>query len=108
MIGRVAECFPRINFWVYTRSYRVNDDMARVIAGLADNYANLRVWYSTDPELPPVPDRCEARIFESESEARSAGYAVCPEQVGRKANCEECRLCIDITKDTFRLAFIRH
>jgi hypothetical protein len=108
MIGRIAEYFPRINFWVYTRSYRVNDNLALAIAGLADNYANLRVWYSTDPELPPVPDRCEARIFETEEDARQAGYAVCPEQVGRKESCEDCRLCIDITKDKFRLAFIRH
>jgi hypothetical protein len=106
MIMRIAEYFPRINFWVYTRSYRI-PEIATVLNTL-ETYDNVRVWYSTDPELPPVPDKLEARIFENEWDARAAGYAVCPEQVGRKESCEDCRLCIDITKDTFRLAFIRH
>jgi len=109
MIGLIAQDFPRINFWVYTRSYRVSS-IAPWIEWIdnTDRYPNLRVWYSTDPDTPMVPDRREARIFETEREARDAGFAVCPEQIGRKANCEECRLCIDITKPTFRLAFIRH
>jgi len=108
MVGRIAEYYPRINFWLYTRSYHVDDKLTLVIEGLAENYGNIRVWYSTDPELPPVPNRCEARIFDTVAEARAQGYAVCPEQIDRKPDCETCRLCIDITKDTFKLALIRH
>jgi hypothetical protein len=109
MIGLIAADYPRINFWLYTRSYR-DRSIGPWIEWLDDTerYPNLRVWYSTDPDMPAVEGKREARIFESESEARAEGYAVCPEQVGRKDNCESCRLCIDITKPVFRLAFIRH
>lgn len=107
MIGRIANDFPSLRFFLYTRSYRVTELEAAII-DLETNYPNLKVWYSTDPSVPMQPDHRDARVFDDAAEAKTAGYVVCPEQSGRKASCSDCGLCFDITKPTFKLAFVTH
>lgn len=107
MIARIATDYPHIRFWLYTRSYRV-PALLPLIVDLETNYDNLKVWRSTDESVAMQPNHRDARAFDTAAEAKAAGFVVCPEQTGRKADCESCGLCFDITKPVFRLAFVKH
>jgi hypothetical protein len=107
MIGRIVAAYPAIDFWLYTRSYRVAAILPE-IERLETDYPNLKVWRSTDSSVEPQPLARDARAFETAIEAKAAGYTVCPEQTGAKESCEDCGLCFKISKPTFKLAFVKH
>lgn len=107
--ARVITDHPHIPFWFTTRAWTV-EKLRVAIEELLFPIANLRVWGSTDKTLglPPEGWR-EARIFDTQDEAREAGYTVCPKQATPKRHdtCSTCGLCWR-AKPLFRLAFIQH
>lgn len=108
IIRRVVESRPEVEFYLYTRSYRVTA-IRRAVEKQLFQLPNLHVWGSTDPTMPPAPKGWrEARVFDTQEQARDGGFAViCPEQTGRKASCTDCGLCWH-AKPTAQLAFITH
>lgn len=80
---------PEVKFWAYTRSWRV-PELKKVLQKLHD-LPNMQLFASIDwtmGEQPPAGWRV-ARI---KGDDRFTGYA-CPEQDGRKPNCESCGYC---------------
>ena len=108
IIRRVCESRPDIQFFVYTRRWQ-DESMRRAIEEQLFELHNLTVWGSTDPSLPSVPEGWrEARVFDSFSEATKGGFGVhCPEQTGRRPDCESCGLCWKATPQA-KLAFATH
>ena len=100
--------FPGLTFYAYTRSW--TDPALRRTLIAMQHAPNVRLWASSDWTMQaPPPNWLEARVFRSIDDARAAGYAVCPEQLGAKASCEHCQLCWRVAPDSrFRLAFIDH
>lgn len=103
---RIARDLPELTFYAYTRSWNDPNIGPEAFDELR-SLPNFHLWASTDETMPAAPGWREARIFEHESDAREAGYAVCPEQVGRKPSCSACGLCWK-AGDKFKLAFVTH
>jgi hypothetical protein len=104
----LAREFDDRTFYAYTRAWtdrRIRRELERLSA-----LPNVRVWASSDWTMSdPPPGWLEARVFRSIADAHDAEFTVCPEQLGRRPSCEECRLCWQIPQDgAFRLAFIDH
>jgi hypothetical protein len=108
IIARAISSRPDIQFYLYTRSWRVAE-LREAIERQLFPLANLHVWGSTDPSCGEPPEGWRsARVFDSADDARAGGYSVvCPEQLGRKASCSECQLCWH-AKPNAKLAFIAH
>lgn len=114
---------PEVTCWAYTRSWRV----PRLLPALERLRAlpNVQLFASMDystPELPPLgwrrawidgdpradrsretPDHISDDnrvVFDGET-----SY-VCPEETGRRANCEECRYCF--RGQTHDVTFLKH
>jgi hypothetical protein len=106
---QMAGANPGLTFYLYTRSYAAGDLGLLAALAILEAKPNVWVWYSSDPTMDsPIPDNGrEARVFRSEGEAREAGYAVCPEQLGRKASCSDCGLYWKAGPG-FKLAFVEH
>jgi len=105
---RVAREFDSLTIYAYTRAWTdraIRRELDRMRA-----LPNVRLWASSDSTMSVPPgDWLEARVFPAIAEAEDAGFVVCPEQLGRRASCEECQLCWRIPPDSgFRLAFIDH
>lgn len=107
IIAAVTKSRPDVEFWLYTRSYRVTA-IRRAVEKQLFQLPNLHVWASTDPSMPAAPEGWrEARVFDTEGEAREARFPVCPEQTGLRPDCQSCGLCWH-AKPSARLAFISH
>lgn len=108
IIRRVCESRPDIEFYLYTRSYRI-EAIRRAIEAQLFELHNLTVWGSTDPSMPAVPVGWrEARVFDTFEEATEGGFGVhCPEQTGRRPDCQSCGLCWK-AKPSAKLAFAAH
>ena len=106
MVLRIVRRFPETRFFLYTRSWkdsRILEELRRV-----DSEPNAFVWFSTDAsETVPLPSGRIARIFADEESLRSAGYAYCPEQSGRRESCSDCQLCWT-AKPNAKLGFVVH
>lgn len=84
---------PDVAFWAYTRSWRVS----RLLPALEKLRAlpNLQLFASVDsttPETPPAGWRIAHAVPSFEAPDKPQGYA-CPEQTGRKPDCERCAYC---------------
>ncbi len=85
---------PDVQFFGYTRSWRVPEllyDLNR-LRGLP----NVQLFASVDKsrdELPPADWR-RAWLEDDSRIGMDVPSYVCPEQTGRKANCQECGYCI--------------
>lgn len=108
IIRRVCESRPDIEFYLYTRRWQ-SQLMREAIESQLFELHNLMVWGSTDPSMPSVPDGWrEARVFDSFEAATEGGFGVhCPEQTGRRPDCQSCRLCWT-AKPSAKLAFATH
>lgn len=108
IIRRMAELRPDVTFYLYTRSWRV-PGLKGLIEMQLFGLHNLTVWASTDDTSEEAPAGWrEARVFETFEHAKYEGYKVhCPEQTGRKPNCESCGLCFN-ARSNAKLAFARH
>ena len=97
-----AGVYPRVRFFAYTRSWRVPEllpDLEKLQA-----LDNVQLFASVDAsnirkhEWPPEEWRWAwlgaPSIITRVWQRQSPTYT-CPETTGRKANCEECRYCID-------------
>ena len=64
-------------------------------------------WIDGDPRLSETSSsqHYSCGPVEQAAELDSIGY-ICPEQTGRKLNCEECRYCFDGQKHD--VIFLRH
>lgn len=108
IIRAVCESRPDIEFYLYTRSWNAGAALREAIERELFPLANLTVWASSDPTMPPTPDGWrEARIYPDEATAREDRKPVCPEQTGKRASCTDCGLCWN-AKPTAVLAFIEH
>jgi hypothetical protein len=90
---RAIERRPDVLVWAYTRSWRVK----RLLPFLEQLRAlpNVQLFASTDPTISePTPDGWRvAHVVESFGNGdQPTGYA-CPEQTGRKRDCESCSYC---------------
>jgi hypothetical protein len=106
---------PDVKFWAYTRSWRIPELLPALERLRA--LPNVQLFASMDkntPTLPPVGWR-RAWIWPNEPRINwtiggilrgscqtvlsdgTPSY-VCPEQTGRKPNCESCRYCFDGNK----------
>ena len=106
--SRLVVDFEHLTFFGYTRAW-TDGSIRRVLAKLSFQ-PNVSLWASSDWTMPPSPPSwLEARVFRTIDDARSAGYVVCPEQLGVKPSCDICQLCWRVPTDSrFRLAFIDH
>lgn len=85
---------PDVRAWAYTRSWRV-PGLISALWGLWE-LPNMQLFASMDAstvEAPPLGWRC-AWIADDPREEVATSYD-CPEQTGRKADCQSCRYCFD-------------
>lgn len=85
---------PDVLFFGYTRSWRVPEllfDLNRLRA-----LPNVELFASMDKSIAELPPQGWRRAWiENDSRiGRDVPSYVCPEQTGRKANCQECGYCI--------------
>lgn len=86
----LAEGFPEVRFYAYTRSWRV-PELLPALESLG-RLPNVQIWGSTDPTTGPVPAGWrEATMVKDWSQA--SGMIHCPEQTGRKRDCRSCGIC---------------
>lgn len=98
----LARYNPDVQFYAYTRSWRVPDLVPAL--EFFRTLDNVTLWASTDETTGPGPDGWpEATI------GFRPGYARCPEQTGKRTSCSECRLCWHRNlRPNARLAFRAH
>lgn len=110
IIRQACESRPDVQFYLYTRSWRIPEIRDAIVSGLF-TVPNLTVWASTDPSVgaDEVPSGWrEARVFDTFEDASTDGFNThCPEQTGKRPSCEACGLCWN-AKPEARLAFATH
>jgi hypothetical protein len=112
---------PDVTAWAYTRSWRV-PHLAEWLEELRA-LPNMQLFASMDistKEMPPagwrvawIDEDHRANLTDTKLDNRLTihdgtigwGY-VCPEQTGRKVNCEQCRYCFDGQKHD--VIFLQH
>lgn len=122
----VTRAYPDVQFWGYTRSDLISDDMARAITELS-NASNVHLRASFDPT--PDTDKLKCHILHLEQTTRNglpgaliigrvhrgvthgpgrvAGAVNCPEQLtGGAIGCADCGLCWSKARPVIR--FYRH
>lgn len=105
------ELRPDVTAWAYTRSWRVPElveplEMLRRLPNI-QLFASMDLsteeappagwriaWIDGDYRVQGESDNRRIMQLSREGETWRRGY-VCPEQTGRKVNCEECRYCFD-------------
>lgn len=93
---------PDVRMWTYTRSWRI-PRLLQYLERLR-TLPNVQVFASMDEstlELPPIG----WRVAWIKGDPLQRGY-VCPEETGRKRDCESCRFCFLGTKGD--VVFLRH
>lgn len=101
---RLATKRPEVQFWFYTRSWRVPQLLP--FLEILRELPNVQVWASMDPDCEPAPPGWR-RAWMS-TDPRGAGdlvgkacyrtedgiiAPVCPEEAGTKENCVACGYC---------------
>lgn len=100
----IALGMPWLNFYAYTRSWRV--PTLKLALEAFGQLPNVTLWASTDPTTGPAPAGWrEATIVQTFADA--PGMAHCPEQTGRRRSCSDCGLCWR-AKPAAKLAFHLH
>lgn len=85
----LAESRPEVKFWAYTRSWRVHG-LRKALEKLRA-LPNFELFASTDLSITEAtPDGW--RVAYIDDDGRYTGYE-CPEQNGRKADCDACGYC---------------
>jgi len=81
---------PDVLFWAYTRSWRVK----RIVPALEALRAepNMQLFASTDMTIKETPP-AGWRVANILGDERTGPALTCPEQVGKKPNCESCGYC---------------
>ena len=124
---------PDVRAFAYTRSWRVPEllphlETMRAVCGNMQLFASMdksttelppsgwrRAWIADDDRIKAVPnvrtpDLRWIDTEESDWHATLTGRPdiaiVCPEETGKKLNCEQCRFCIDGTKHD--VVFLKH
>lgn len=123
---------PDVRAFAYTRSWRVPGLLPaletlralpnmQLFASMDKSTTELpptgwrRAWIADDDRIKPVPHERtpELRWIDTEESDWNSTLTgvpdlaiVCPEETGRKANCEECRFCIDGKKHD--VVFLKH
>lgn len=97
----IAEAHPETQFWAYTRSWRTE-----LLPELEKfrKLPNVQLFASTDesiPENPPVG----WRVAWIDGDPRAKGMK-CPEELGTKQDCEQCKYCFMGKKGD--VIFLRH
>ena len=105
MWARVIASFPEVQFYAYTRSWRV--ETFRNELQQAAELSNFHLWGSTDSETGPAPGGWRDAYMMPKGTQRAERYATCPEQTGTQPDCSTCTLCW-VAKPEARLAFIKH
>lgn len=101
---RLAESRPQVRFFGYTRSWRVPGLMAALERFRA--LPNVQLFASMDKSIKALPPEGWRRAWIENDERLQqvrddywraldgAPAYVCPEEQGRRANCQECGYCI--------------
>jgi hypothetical protein len=110
---RVIDQHPQVRFFAYTRSWRIPELLPHL--EMLRELPNLQLFASMDKSTVELPPRGWRRAWIAEDsreyewgqdmKARKDCHTLkvfdgvmtylCPEQTGRKPNCEACRYCID-------------
>ena len=86
----VVRSRPEVHFYAYTRSWRVPEIVSALESLRAE--PNMQLFASVDASIAELPPS-DWRVAYIDGDPRFTGID-CPEQTGRKANCEECGYCI--------------
>lgn len=114
----LAKSRPEVDFFGYTRSWRVPELLESLERFRA--LPNVQLFASMDASIEELPPQGWRRAWiEGDSRAQiesdkvvnnhvADGIAaiICPEETGRKANCQECNYCIKGQKND--LVFLVH
>jgi hypothetical protein len=103
--GEIAKANPSCTFWAYTHSWRD----ASILPALEELRAlpNVQLFASVDESSQLPPDGWRIAWIEGDAriEQRKINL-VCPEERGKKPNCEECGYCFTGKKGD--VTFLRH
>jgi hypothetical protein len=107
----LAREHPDVRFFGYTRSWRVPELLVRLerfwalpnvqlFASMDKSMNELpplgwrRAWLEDDPRANLFNDRQDVRFAVRNGEIAMVSVYVCPEEMGRKENCQKCNYCI--------------
>lgn len=99
-IKLIAE-HPQVRFWGYTRSWRV--PLLRPVLERLRALPNVQLFASIDRTSQDAPSAIWRRAYvalpgfepeRSNAIVRGRMAYICPEELGRKPNCETCNYCI--------------
>ncbi len=89
---RLAATRREVQFFAYTRSWRVPDLLPALERLRA--LSNFQLFASMDRSIPePPPAGWRVSWLENDDRRLGAKSLLCPETTGEKANCEQCRYC---------------
>lgn len=101
---RLATKRPEVQFWFYTRSWRVPTLLP--FLEILRQLPNVVMWASMDPGCEDAPPGWPRAWMEGDARATSEALGdrayrtedgkpapICPEQIGTRASCEECGYC---------------
>ena len=89
-----AKARPDVQWWAYTRSWRVNELLPALRT--LQKLPNVQLFASMDPTIRERPPK-GWRVAWIDTDDRAQGYA-CPEQNGRKIDCVDCGYCFRGTR----------
>lgn len=81
-----------IQFWAYTRSWRVEQLLEDLEA--LRQLPNLQLFASVDDSIDNWPKDWRLSILRDNQNATPSNALVCPEQTGKIANCASCGFCL--------------
>jgi len=94
---------PNVMFWAYTRSWRIPELLPSLERLRAE--PNMQLFASTDSTISEsTPTGWRVAYLETENYTTSG--IVCPEQSGKKENCDQCKYCFKGQKGDVR--FLPH
>jgi hypothetical protein len=100
----IASDNPETLFWAYTRSWR--DISIRLSLEKLRALPNVQLFASTDESITEsLPYGWRVAWIQGDPRANSKSLT-CPEETGKKANCEECGYCFKGRKGD--VTFLRH
>lgn len=100
----IIEALPKVNFWAYTRSWRLGGTMLCALEKLRA-LPNMALYASMDDTIHDAPPVDWPIAWTGDIIQMGLG-TLCPAQSsGGKMTCSSCRLCIDSERD---VTFIRH
>lgn len=103
---RLAAKNPDVRFFGYTRSWRVPE--LRVLLEEFKSLPNVFLWASIDSTVENLPPESWHKAWiEGDHRIPSSKVVICPEETGKRPNCESCGFCFKKTHD-MDLIFLKH